>query len=232
MINAIALDDEPLALEILRNFCNRTSDVTLLRTFTKASAAHEYIQENPVDLLFLDINMSGISGIEFYKSVSPDIMAIFTTGYSEFAVEGFNLNAVDYLLKPFDFERFLKAIEKAKEYRNFIHKKNPGAQQYLFVKVDYSITKVPLDDILYIEGQDNYLKIYLTNGKYILVRMSMKVICQHLPENDFLRVHRSYIVPFKKVDFVRNKIAHIGNLEIPISAQYHNVVMARFGDAK
>lgn len=232
MINAIALDDEPLALEIIKNFCNRTNDVTLLRTFTKAQLAHEYLKDNPIDLIFLDINMPGVSGIEFYKSISPEIMAIFTTGYSEYAVEGFNLNAVDYLLKPFEFERFLKAVEKAKEYHNFLHNKNPGAQQYLFVKVDYSITKIPLDDILYIEGQDNYLKIYLTNGKYLLVRMSMKTICQQLPENDFLRIHRSYIVPFRKVDFVRNKIAHIGKLEIPISAQYQDEVMARFGDKK
>ena len=159
-------------------------------------------------------------------------MAIFTTGYSEYAVEGFNLNAVDYLLKPFEYERFLKAVEKAKEYHNFLHKKNPGTQQYLFVKVDYSITKIPLEDILYIEGQDNYLKIYLTNGKYVLVRMSMKTICQQIPAEDFLRIHRSYIVPFRKVDYVRNKTAHIGNLEIPISAQYQDEVMARFGDKK
>lgn len=232
MINAIALDDEPLALEIIKNFCNRTSEVTLLRTFTKASLALEYLQENPVDLLFLDINMPSISGIEFYKKVSPEVMAIFTTGYSEYAVEGFNLNAIDYLLKPFEYERFLKALEKAKEYHSYLHAKNPDAQQYLFVKVDYSITKIALDDILYIEGQDNYLKIYLTNGKYLLVRMSMKTICEQLPARDFLRVHRSYIVPFRKVDHVRNKTAYLGKLEIPISAQYHDEVMARFGEAK
>lgn len=232
MINAIALDDEPLALEIIKNFCSRTNDVTLVKTFIKPAQALEYLQENPVDLLFLDINMPGVSGIEFYKKVSPEIMAIFTTSYSEYAVEGFNLNAVDYLLKPFEYERFVKAIEKAREYHNYLHNKNPESQQYLFVKVDYSITKILLDDILYIEGQDNYLKIYLTNGKYLLVRMSMKAICEQLPENDFLRIHRSYIVPFKKVDFVRNKVAHIGKLEIPISAQYNDDVMARFGEKK
>jgi len=230
MINAIALDDEPLALEIIKNFCGRVEYLNLLKTFTRADMALEYLDENPVDLLFLDINMPKISGLDFYKKVSPDVMAIFTTGYSEYAIEGFNLNAVDFLLKPFEFPRFKKAVEKAKEYHDFLHHKNPGAQQYLFVKVDYSITKIPLSEINYIEGQDNYLKIHMNNGKYLLVRLSMKAIQQQLPEHDFIRVHRSYIVPFKKVSSVRNKTAYVSNAEIPISSQYIDDVLKRFNE--
>src|SRR5580704_16966030 len=124
MIKAIALDDEPLALEIIKEFCSRVDYITLTKTFTRAGEALEYLNNNMIDLLFLDINMPLITGIDFYKKVSPDVMAIFTTAYSEYAVEGFNLNAIDYLLKPFEYARFQKAVEKAKEYHTYLHQKS------------------------------------------------------------------------------------------------------------
>ena len=228
MINAIAIDDEPLALELIKALCNRINYVTLARTFTKPALALEYIAQNPVDLIFLDINMPTISGLEFSEKLPPDTMVIFTTAYSEYAVEGFNLNAVDYLLKPFGMERFEKAVTKAKEYHDFLHHKEPEKQEFLFIKVDYGITQIPLSDITYLEGQDNYVKIHLENGRHHLVRIQMKAIQQLLPENEFIRIHRSYIVPVKKVTSVRNKTATLRALQLPISALYLDDVMKVF----
>src|SRR4051812_47371739 len=172
MITAIAIDDEPLALSVIDTFCKKVDFISLEKMFTEPGAAFAYLKDHPVDLLFLDINMPAISGIDFYKKVSDNTMAIFTTAYSEYAVECFNLSAIDYLLKPFEFSRFLKAVEKAKEYSEFLSKKDTKQPQHLFVKVDYSVVKVPLEEILFIEGLDNYLNIHFDNGKKLLVRMS------------------------------------------------------------
>lgn len=229
MIRAIALDDEPLALPIIKAFSERTGHITMLETFTRPDLALEYVRTTPVDLIFLDINMPLITGIEFYKEMEGEPMVIFTTAHTEFAVESYELNAVDYLLKPFDYERFLKAIEKAREYHTYRRQREPETQQYLFVKVDYSITKVPLADIRYIEGQDNYVKIFLDTGKYLLVRSSMKAIQEQLPSAEFIRAHRSYIVSFKKVRAIRNRTIYMDDAtEIPISALYLDDVLKLF----
>lgn len=225
MITAIAIDDEPLALDIVREFCSRVGYINLMRTFTKTGAALEYLTTNPVDLLFLDINIPVLSGIDFYKKVAPGTMVIFTTAYSQYAVEGFNLNAIDYLLKPFDFDRFEKAAEKAVDYHTYLNQKDKDRRQYLFLKIDYGIKKIALPDISYIEGQDNYIKIHLNGAHYHLVRMSLKAIQQQLPEKDFIRIHRSYIVPYKKISSLRNKTIYIDDLQIPVSGQYLDEVM-------
>ena len=154
-------------------------------------------------------------------------MVIFTTAYSEYAVEGFNLDAIDYLLKPFDLARFKKAAEKAREYHLYINRKE-NAGQHIFVRVDYSLVKVTLADILYIEGLDNYFKIHYNNGKTLLVRMSMKGVAEKLPADEFIRVHRSYIVPLSKVKLVRNKTIFLDNAEIPIGTNYMDTVMPLF----
>ncbi len=228
MITAIALDDEPLAIDVIKTYCQKVDEVKLQATFTEAGPAMKYLDEHPVDLLFLDINMPAISGIDFYKKVSKNTMVIFTTAYSEYAVEGFNLNAVDYLLKPFDFKRFQQAVDKIKEYHNYAHLKENEQPQYLFVKVDYSMVKVPFDEIAYIEGLDNYLKINFDSGKSLLVRMSMKTISEKLPAAEFIRVHRSFIIPFSKVVSVRNKTIYLDKKEIPIGTNYVDEVMKLF----
>jgi len=228
MITAIAIDDEPLALEVIKAFCAKLDFIKLVRTFTEAAAALKFLNEEPVDLLFLDINMPSISGIDFYKKFSNDMLAIFTTAYSEYAVEGFNLSAVDYLLKPIEFGRFQKAVEKAKEYRDYLRHKGNETLQHLFVRVDYSLVKVPLADILYIEGLDNYIKIHFESAKPLLVRMSMKGIAEKLPSAGFVRVHRSFIVPFSKVTSVRNKIIYLKKQEIPIGTNYVEEVLKLF----
>lgn len=224
MIKAIALDDEPPALEVIENFCAKSGVVNLVKTFTKSEDALKYLKKYPVDLLFLDINMPSITGIDFYKKIPHKAMVIFTTAYSEYAVEGFTLSATDYLLKPFSFSRFEQAIEKATTQWKQNHQ-NPE-QQYLFIRADYSLKKIILSDILFIEGLDDYLKIHIQNQKTIVARMTMKALLQKLPEREFSRVHRSFIVSISKIEKVRNKIIYINEEEIPISASYETSFLA------
>jgi len=227
MIRAIAIDDEPPALELLENFCGLTDFISLQKTFTRPGIAIEYLQQNDIDLLFLDIQMPSITGIDFVKTVKPSLPVIFTTAYSSYAVEGFNLNAVDYLLKPYTYQRFLQAATKARDL-HLLQSTTSKANTYLTVRADYSLIKILTSDIQYIEGLDNYLKIHLTNTKPILVRMTLKSILEQLPENEFIRVHRSYIVPLTHVKNVRNKTIYIGNTEIPISNNYEGDFMRAF----
>jgi len=229
MIKAMALDDEPPALNVIRKFCDQIDYIDLVKSFTKAEEAAKYLANFPVDLLFLDINMPSISGIEFKKRVDPKTMVIFTTAYSEFAVEGFNLNAVDYLLKPFTPERFLQATEKAKAFYQVQHQNTANKPDHILVRIDYSLVKVMLSDILFIEGLDDYLKIHLQGQKPAVVRMTMKAIAEKLPQSDFIRVHRSYVVPLRKIDAVRNKTISISNEEIPIGVSYEVNFFAAFG---
>lgn len=222
MINAIALDDEPPALSILENFCSKTDLINLAKTFTNPNEALKHLEKFPVDLLFLDIRMPSISGVDFAKKVPKDLMVIFTTAYSEYAVEGFNLNAVDFLLKPFTFERFMKAVVKAQDFYTFYHQQDTEEQQYLYVRADYSLVKIMLDDILYIEGLDDYLKIYIPGKKPVIARMTMKSIMEKLPGKKFVRVHRSFIVPIAKIDKVRHKTIFIMDKTIPIGNSYED----------
>lgn len=224
---AIAIDDEPLALDVIRTFCGKIDMVQLAGAFTESSAALKFLDAHPVDLLFLDINMPALSGIDFYKRSGKDSMVIFTTAYSEYAVEGFNLNAVDYLLKPFEFARFQKAVEKAADYHGNTQQKE--SSQYIFVRVDYSLVKIAIANILYIEGVDNYIKIYFEKDRPILVRMSMKAILEKLPAGQFERVHRSFIVAFSKVKSLRNRTIHIADKEIPVGINYASDVQKLFG---
>ena len=220
MIYAIALDDEPPALEVLQSFCDQIEGIELKKTFTRSDEALKYLKKYPTDLLFLDINMPSISGIDFFKKVPHKISVIFTTAYSEFAVEGFTLNATDYLLKPFSFSRFEQAIEKAKIQLEKEQKNTAADSQFLFIRADYSLIKIPVTEILFIEGLDDYLKIHIRNQKTVVARMTMKSMLQKLPTDAFFRVHRSFIVSLSKIDRVKSKIIYIGNEEIPISATY------------
>lgn len=224
MIKAIALDDEPLALEILQNLCSDIEYVDLQKTFTKSEEAFKYLRKYPVDLLFLDIDMPSISGLDFYRKLPHKTMVIFTTAYSEFAVEGFTLNATDYLLKPISLSRFQQAVEKA--FQQWKTQTQNSEQQYLFIRADYSLMKILFSDILYIEGLDDYLKIHIQNQKTVVTRMTLKVILQKLPVNEFIRVHRSFIVSISKIDKIRNKIIYINDKEIPVSASYETIFFA------
>ncbi|HXL55381.1 MAG TPA: LytTR family DNA-binding domain-containing protein [Chitinophagaceae bacterium] len=228
MIKAVAIDDELPALKVIENFCSKTDFISLEKTFNMPNEALKYINKFPVDLLFLDINMPALKGTQLYKSVKQKTMAIFTTAYSEYAVEGFNLNAIDYLLKPFTFERFVQAVTKANEYYNYINKQVKTEEQFLFIRADYSLVKINIADILFIEGLDDYLKIHLANQKPVIARMTMKTVQDKLPSNNFIRVHRSYIVSFHHVENVRNKIISIAGEEIPVGSSYEETFLKLF----
>jgi DNA-binding LytR/AlgR family response regulator len=228
MIKAIAIDDELPALKIIELFCERTGLVELQKTFSKPTEALKHLRKFPTDLLFLDINMPAMSGIELYKSIEQNTMVIFTTAYSEFAVEGFNLNAVDYLLKPYTYERFLQAVNKAKELSSTPMAVEKNLEQFLFVRADYSLVKIAIKEITLIEGLDDYLKIHLETGKNVVTRMTMKGILEKLPSTDFIRVHRSFIIPVHKVETVRKKIIYVSGKEIPIGSSYEEEFFSIF----
>jgi DNA-binding LytR/AlgR family response regulator len=222
MINAIALDDEPPALRVIENFCGQTDFISLQKVFTGPAEALKYLRRFPVDLLFLDIQMPSLSGVDFCKIVPQQTMVIFVTAHSQYAVEGFNLNAVDYLLKPYTLERFLQAANKARDFFNYLHQNINVYQEYIFVRADYQLIKITIADIIYIEGLDDYIKIFLTDQKTIVARMTMKNILEKLPVKDFIRVHRSFIIPFSKIECVRNKVISIAGKEIPLGSSYED----------
>ena len=226
-MTAIAIDDEPLALDVIKTFCAKVDFINLERTFIEAGAALKYLQDHPVDLLFLDINMPAISGIDFYKRVDQNIMVIFTTAHSEYAIEGFNLDAIDYVLKPFEFSRFQKALEKAREFHEYTSLKENSSSSYLFVKVDYSLAKVIIKDIFYIEGLDSYIKFHFENGKTLLLRSSLKSIAEKLPAHEFIRVHRSYIIAISKIDTVQEGAIIINGKPVPVADAYRSALNKR-----
>ncbi|AEI49107.1 LytR/AlgR family response regulator transcription factor [Runella slithyformis] len=221
ILKAIAIDDEPPALRVITHFCGQVEFLHLQKTFSRTDEALDYLSIHSVDLLFLDINMPSMSGIEFYKAIPQEAMVIFTTAYAEYAVEGFNLSAIDYLLKPFTFERFLQAVQKAKDYQAFLQRTEaPESPRCLFIKADYSVYKIAFDDILFIEGLDDYLKIHIEGSKPVVARMTMKNMVEKLPAQDFVRVHRSFIVPFRRIENVRNKLITLAGEEIPIGHSF------------
>lgn len=219
MINCIAIDDEPLALSIIEAFCAKVPFLKLQKTFTDTSEAAKFLRKFPVDLVFSDIQMPDMLGTEFYRTHAKDKMVIFTTAYSEYAVEGFDLNAVDYLLKPIEFQRFLQAANKAMDYYNYLHQ-SEARNQHLYVRSEYSLVKIAFTDILYIETLDDYLKIHLKDKKTVLTKMNLKNIMSKLNPLEFVRPHRSYIVPLSQVESVRGKVIHLPGLEIPIGIKY------------
>ena len=225
MIKALAIDDEPLALNVIEAFCTQLDYIDLQKTFTKPNEALKHLNKYPVDLLFLDIHMPSLTGIDFYKNIEQNTLVIFCTAHGQYAVEGFNLNALDYLLKPFTFERFKQATDKARDY--FASSNNQKAQ-HIFVRADYSLQKIMLDDIMCIEALDDYLKIYINNQKTIVARMTMKAMLEKLASTEFMRVHRSFIVPIKKVESLRNKMLQLGDKKIPVGNSYEEDVLKHF----
>lgn len=226
MIKAIAIDDEPLALKIISHFCGEVDFIQLEKTFTKPSEAIKHLKKFPVDLLFLDIQMPSKNGLDFYKMLEQETMVIFTTAYSEYAVEGFNVNAVDYLLKPFSFERFQIAVQKAQNEKNF--RQSISVQTQLLIRADYKLYKIDFEDILLIEGLDDYIQIHLKDKTKIVARLSMKNILEKLPLALFMRVHRSYIIPVKKIKFIQNKNIQIEDFVIPIGETYKDEILRKF----
>ena len=219
-IKAVAIDDEPLALEVIKALCRTVDFIELEKTFTKPSEALKHLCKFPADLLFLDIQMPSMTGINLYKSVPQDTMVIFTTAFSEYAVQSYDLSAIDYLLKPIRRDRFQKATEKAKEYFDYKNGMGSPEERSLFLRVNYELVKVNFDDILYVEGLSDYLKIHLSNDQKLVPRMTMKEITEKLPSSEFIRVHRSFIVPKARIQQVKSRSLSIPEREIPVGVTY------------
>lgn len=220
MINAIAIDDEPLALKVIQSLCDKSESIRLNKTFTQPNEALKYLRKFPQDLIFVDIQMPSMTGITLVKSLQKSTMVIFTTAFSEYAVTSYELNAIDYLLKPINQKRFTQAVSKAQDYYNYLNNKEQDFDKNLFIRADFSLVKIPLADILYIEGLADYLKVFIKDRKTVVARMTMKEMMEKLPINDFIRVHRSYILPFDKIESVRGTTIIIGDNEFPIGRTY------------
>lgn len=216
MMKCVAIDDEPLGLDLLAAYCKKISNIDLVAKFTDVDKAKEYILKNEADLLFLDIQMPDLNGLDFYKEFGKDKLVIFTTAFSEYAYEGFNVNAVDYLVKPFDFNRFLASYNKAIEAH---HLKNKIHEQFISVKSDSKIYNLKASEIVFIESKDDYVKIYFVDGKYLLSKITTKGILAILPK-EFIRVHRSFIINKNHVNNISTYSIMVNHIEVPIGKNY------------
>lgn len=238
-MNCITIDDEPLAHKVIKNYCTNLSFLNVVKECYSAFDAMNYLNDNQVDLIFLDINMPKLKGLDFLRTLSDPPLIIVTTAYQEYAIEGYELNILDYLLKPFSFERFLKAINKAQSQKKMMDSMQKGAQNQvlsntkninqndsIFVKGDKKMHQIQLDSILYLESLGSYVKIHLEN-ETITSLDRLTNFENTLPENQFLRIHRSYIIALKKIQTIEGNRLKITGIDIPIGNVYkHNLTNA------
>jgi DNA-binding LytR/AlgR family response regulator len=229
-MNCIVVDDEPLGRKAIQLLVKETSILKLLGSFSDADSAGQFIHENPVDLVFLDIRMPGASGIEFAKTIPKETLVIFTTAYPEYAVDSYQLDAIDYLLKPVELPRFQKAVEKAYDYRLLLSEKSQKNQfesvstNHIFVKSDRRFYRILFDNILFIEGLKDYIVIQ-TNERKIITKITVKAIQEQLPADIFLRVNKSYIVNKNKIEAFDSNDIFIGKYEIAIGNTYKDLFL-------
>src|SRR5438067_3147728 len=220
-ITCIAIDDEPLALELIREYVGKFPELKIVQTFDDAINGADFLRTHDIDLLFIDINMPDITGVDLVRSLEKKPLTIFTTAYKNFAFEGFELEAIDYLLKPIDFERFTKAVTRAIEFFQYKQASKDKLQQSLFVRSEYRMIKIDLDEIEYIEGLEDYIKIHLTNKKSVLTLMTLKSVLDKLYAGKFKGIHRSYIIPVDKVQSILNRKVRLSSgAELPVSNNY------------
>lgn len=224
MLRTIAIDDEPLALQLVTGYINKTAGLIHSGSFDNPVDANEFLARNQVDLIFLDIKMPDMSGIEFARQAVKGIKIVFTTAYEKYALESYKLEIVDYLLKPFSYEEFLTAVTKAQNLIQMENRASSGTDnnnEFLFLKSDYKIRRINFDDILYIEGLKDYVKVFTVNTtKPYLSLSSLKQMEAKLPSSKFMRVHRSFIVNLKKIDTIERSRIVFGKEYIPVSDQY------------
>jgi len=224
--NCIIVDDEPLAQNVLKKYIGEHPTLELIAVCNDALEAQSILTQQNIDLIFLDINLPKLSGINFIKTLLRPPLVIFTTAYPEFAVEGFELNAVDYLLKPFSFERFLKAVNKVFEKLNTTNQSNDGNKAaFIFLKADKKIHKVDLDSIHFIEAIGDYMKVVTDTGQ-LIINETMKKLQEELPVKSFIRVHKSFIISRNKIKFIEGNYVQVADKSIPIGATYRNEVLA------
>lgn len=218
-LKCVVIDDEPLAIELIKNYIARTESLQLTQTFEDAISGIEFLNQHHIDLLFLDVNMPDISGIDLARALIIKPMIIFTTAYKEFAFDGFELAAIDYLLKPIDFARFSKAVNKAKDFHEF-NQQLPADVPGLYVNSEYRLVKIDFKDIEYLESMEDYVHIHLVDGKSIQTLTTLKKIVEKLPDVQFKRIHRSYIVAVSKVQWMQNRRLKLNYTELPVSDSY------------
>jgi len=234
MIRCLAVDDEPLALELLEDNISKVPFLQLVAACDNAMEAMKIMQQELIDLLFLDIQMPGLTGLQFIQAMTVKPMIILITAYEKYALEGFNLDVTDYLVKPVSLDRFIKACNKARQLfelrsqqKNMVTAGKPG---YFFVNVDYSLVKITIPDIVYIEGLKDYIRIHLKNSQRpVVTRMPMKTIEEQLPSTDFIRIHKSYIVSIAFITSARKSSVFINTLELPVSDTYRDAVTSLTG---
>lgn len=225
MLTCLAIDDEPLALRVIAAFAKRHPDLELQATFTNPTEAKLFLDKNNVDLLFLDIDMLEINGMDFARSLSPSPLLIFTTAHKEYALEGFELDSVDYLLKPFDYDRFQRAVAKALDRRLA----RQGFKPFLLVYAEYKQVKIYLDEIECIESMQDYVKIHLLNKKDVLTLSTLKAMIDRLPPTLFIRIHRSYVVSLNHiVSFSQRKVI-LPHFQLPVGDSYYKELLRVWG---
>lgn len=226
-LSCVIIDDEPLAADLLAAYAAKTPFLNLNGTYNSAISAIKDLREHPADLIFLDIQMPELSGTEFARILPKESKIIFTTAFSQYAVEGYKVNAIDYLLKPISYEEFLRAANKALDWFASTRRNETCLKdRFMLVKSDYKLVKVSLDDILYIEGLKDYVRIFLANGEKIVSLMNLKKLEDFLPHPEFMRTHRSYIVHMNKITLIERLRIVFGDTYIPISDSYKEEVMA------
>ena len=224
MIRCIAIDDEPLALKQIAGYIDKTPFLDLVGLCESAIQAIELMENAVIDLMFVDVNMPDLSGIEFVKTLENSPKIVFVTAYSEYALDGFRVDAIDYLLKPIGYGDFLRSANKVKAWFDAQYQKPAeirSNKDFLFIKSEYKILRINLDDIKYVEAMSEYIRIHLINSKPVMTQLSMKSIEEQLPDDRFMRVHRSFIIHLSKISVIeRNRIVFDGSTYIPISEQY------------
>lgn len=222
-IKALIIDDEPLAQDVIKQYAQKLPDLSIAATCNEAICAHKILQENAIDLLFLDINMPKLSGISFLRTLKNPPLVIFTTAYSEYALEGFELNAVDYLKKPFSFERFCKAYYRAEELLQLRGQAPAEAEKaeadFVFIRSNKKTVKVNFNNILYIEGLGDYIKVHTTDG-HLVTNLSMKKMMSLLPPTQFYRIHKSFIISLQRIEALEGNMVNLGGQKLPVGNSY------------
>ncbi|MDD4554777.1 MAG: LytTR family DNA-binding domain-containing protein [Bacteroidales bacterium] len=223
-LKCVIVDDEPLAISVIEQYIAQTSFLEMIAGYTNAVRAFEYLSENETDLLFIDIQMPDMSGLELIRGLKNPPALIFTTAFDQYALEGFRVDAIDYLLKPIDYPEFLRAVTKARDLIALLKGKAANiktSKDFLFIKSEYKIIRIEFNDIRYIQGMSEYVKIILTHGKPVMSLLSLKSLESQLPTEKFMRVHKSYIVNLQKITVIeRMEIVNDDGTIIPVSPQY------------
>lgn len=235
-IRCLIVDDEELSRNLLQNFIERLPHLEVAGQCKDPLEAMAKLQDNNIDLVFLDIQMPGLTGVEFLRSMKITPLVIFTTAYPEYALEGYSLDVVDYLLKPFSFERFVHSVNKATSRLASNHTSEPGVYQpleehettkdYILVKADYKLHRIKLDDIQYIESMREYVAYHTPNGR-LLSLQSLKSLEEELPADRFIRIHKSYLVPINRIEALEGNMVHLGKVKLPVGASYRDALMER-----